>query len=207
MNDKNLYIERLRSTIEETLGNKIRTPRDFVNLSKAILARQHIHISPTTLKRLWGYLKENTTTRTSTLDILSRFIGYKDWNDFCQNFYSIDIEMQEHAIINRKISTDELKAGQIIEINCYPNKYWMLAYTGNNSFRIIQSQNSKLDSGDTFSCYMFIEGEPLYIDKLLHKNFSPATYIIGTRGGITFNTVKVIDNYEQDNIQEGIKDK
>lgn len=197
----------LRLTIEETLGSQIKTPKDFVFLSKNIFTRQHVHISPTTLKRIWGYLKEKTTTRISTLNILSRFIGYKDWNDFCLNFSSIDIELQEYAITNKKISTNELEKGEIIEVNWYPNKYWKLCYTGNGSFKILQSQNSKLDSGDTFNCYLFIEGEPLYIDKLLHKNYQPTAYMVGAKGGITFNKIEITKNTKLENEKNNKENK
>lgn len=40
------------------------------------------YISPTTLKRLFGYVKPATVPRTSTLSVLARYVGKTGWSDF-----------------------------------------------------------------------------------------------------------------------------
>ena len=40
------------------------------------------YISPTTLKRLFGYVKPATAPRTSTLSVLARYVGKAGWSDF-----------------------------------------------------------------------------------------------------------------------------
>lgn len=197
--DKQLKIKRLCLIIEETLGYKVSTPRDFSCLSEIIFARHHVQISPTTLKRVWGYLKENTETRISTLNILSRFIGYKDWNEYCLSNNSIDIEMQEYFITNKKLSTCNVEIGQQIEINWYPNRSCIIRYIGSQTFKIIKSTNSKLYTGNTFKCSLFIEGEPLYMDDLVQNDETPAPYVTGKKGGITFNLINVVDCLESEN--------
>jgi len=76
-------IEKLRKTVEKTLDREMRTPKDFTFLADSIFEKLHETVSPTTLKRMWGYLSEPVTPRLSTLDILSQFVGYSSWNDFC----------------------------------------------------------------------------------------------------------------------------
>lgn len=195
--NKQLKTQQLCNIIEETLGYKLNTPRDFSCLSKIIFSRQHVQISPTTLKRVWGYLKENTETRISTLNILSRFIGYKDWSEFCKNNNPIEVEMQEYFITNKKISACDIQIGQEIEINWYPNRYCLILYMGNQTFKIIKSINSKLSKGNTFKCNLFIEGEPLYMDDLIQNNDTPTPYVTGKKGGITFNLIKIVENTEK----------
>lgn len=197
--DKQLKIKRLCLVIEETLGYKISTPRDFSCLSKIIFTRHHVQISPTTLKRVWGYLKENTETRILTLNILSRFIGYKDWDEYCQSNNSIDIEMQEYFITNKKLSTSKVEIGQQIEINWYPNRSCIIRYIGGQTFKVIKSTNSKLYIGNTFKCSLFIEGEPLYMDDLIQNNETPIPYVTGKKGGITFNLINIVDYIETEN--------
>ena len=77
-------LAKLREQIEGVIGRKMKTPKDFEFLSECIFEKFHEKISPTTLKRLWGYLSESTTPRKSTLDILSMFVGYANWKDFCK---------------------------------------------------------------------------------------------------------------------------
>ncbi len=77
-------IKKLCETIEKTINREMHTPKDFNFLADCIFEKLHETVSPTTLKRMWGYLYEPVTPRTSTLDILSQFVGYSSWSDFCK---------------------------------------------------------------------------------------------------------------------------
>lgn len=77
-------LERLRQELEAAVHKKIQTPKDFEYLSDCIFQKLHEKISPTTLKRLWGYIPETSTPRVSTLNILAEFLDYQDWDAFCR---------------------------------------------------------------------------------------------------------------------------
>ena len=77
-------LQQLRQCIEDKLDYKLRTPKDFDNLSEDIFQKTHKHVSNSTLKRLWGYLGSLSVPRQSTLDILAQFIDYTDYESFCQ---------------------------------------------------------------------------------------------------------------------------
>ena len=74
---------QLRNAIEEAVGRKMKSPKDFEYLSHAIFEKTHQSISTSTLKRFWGYLQQYASIRVSTLDLLAQFIDYKDYDDFC----------------------------------------------------------------------------------------------------------------------------
>ena len=76
-------IQRLREAVESVAGRRMQTPKDFDFLSEMVFDKIHQHISPTTLKRLWGYLPESSMPRTSTLNLLAQFVGYSNWEAFC----------------------------------------------------------------------------------------------------------------------------
>ena len=63
----------------------MQTPKDFEFLSESIFEKVGERVSPTTLKRLWGYLSETTIPRLSTLNILAQFVGYAGWAAFCED--------------------------------------------------------------------------------------------------------------------------
>lgn len=75
-------IDRLRQAIEQAVGRQMQTPKDFEFLAVCIFDKTHQSVSVSTLKRLWGYTAQYATTRTATLDLLARFIGYSSWEDF-----------------------------------------------------------------------------------------------------------------------------
>jgi len=79
-------LAKLRESVEGVVERKMKTPKDFEFLSECIFEKFHERISPTTLKRFWGYLSETTTPRKSTLDILSMFVGYDNWKNFCRAY-------------------------------------------------------------------------------------------------------------------------
>ena len=54
--DKEKYIEELRKSVESMVGKDMRTPKDFSMLSEQVFNRLKILLSPTTLRRLWGYI-------------------------------------------------------------------------------------------------------------------------------------------------------
>ena len=76
-------LEELRHRIEAEVGCAIRTPKDFDFLSKQIFEKLHENLSTSTLKRVWGYVHDtDSSPRKTTLDLLSRFIGYPDFATF-----------------------------------------------------------------------------------------------------------------------------
>jgi hypothetical protein len=82
MNKNAPEILALRQDIEYEVKRRIKTPYDFEFLSGVIWERLHDNISPTTLQRLWGYIDGADTTRRTTLCLLSRFLGYADWEAY-----------------------------------------------------------------------------------------------------------------------------
>lgn len=70
MNNESVEIVELRKKIEESVGRVMHTPADFDFLSGAIWERIREYISPTTLKRTWGYLDGVKNIRFSTLETL-----------------------------------------------------------------------------------------------------------------------------------------
>jgi len=87
MSQDQAYAE-LRQALEAAVGRKMRSPRDFDFLANAILEKIHQSVSTSTLKRFWGYLPQYASIRLSTLDLLTQFLDYKDWEDFIHSHES-----------------------------------------------------------------------------------------------------------------------
>lgn len=186
-NDKN--VAQLCTNIKLYIGRKVRTPKDFNFLSEIVLAHTHLYVSSTTLKRMWGYLHETTRARTPTLDVLSIFLGYEDWTDFCNTHTLFNPKFQEGTVNDRKVFFAELEARQLIEIKWLPNSCCTLEYVCGHSFKIVSSTNSNLRPGDIVNCCFIIESRSLYfIDSTINGHFYDV-YCIGRTGGITFRMI------------------
>lgn len=179
--------ERLCNTIEEKVGRRMETPQDFVWLSGQVWETIHERVSVNTLKRLWG--KEGyevMVPRRSTLDILAKFIGYRDYATFG---ISGGEDNSEHLLV-RHLVTKNLEKGIKVRLTWLPDRLCEATYKGNGRFLITEVENSKLSVGDTFECSIIIEGEPLYLNNLIHNDIPPSLYVVGKKKGIHFEVVE-----------------
>lgn len=78
-------IERLKSSVEEKFGKKVSCQKDCKILSNCILDSNGEYISPATLRRLFGFLITNSNPSRVTHDILSRYVGYNDWEHYIES--------------------------------------------------------------------------------------------------------------------------
>lgn len=184
-------IIQLRSDIEKHIGQALLSPSDFQRLIQQIWNQQHAILSLSTIKRLWGYVDGNGLPRLSTLNTLSQFVGYADWNE-----YLVALEQRggnESAIFQGEgISTAMLQTNDKIEVCWQPNRRCVFRYLGDNQFVVEESINAKLHTDDLFNAATFIVGHPMYIDNLLCSDGSRSSYVAGKRHGLT--SVNLIKN-------------
>lgn len=180
----------LRHMVEYVTGCKMCTPKNFNLLAVRIYDRTHVSLSPSTLKRFWGYATKdeasNGMRRKSTLDVLSRYAGYTDWEAFChREKISPDKDASNLFFGHKQITADSMQPGDTLIVIWKPNRRINLRYVGNSMWMVVDSKNSKLSVGDTFKCHIFIEHQPLVLSDLIHDNLPPCGYICGKNGGIT----------------------
>ena len=184
-------IYELRLRIETSIKRKIQTPADFDFLRGIIWERTHEQISTSTLKRLWGYVDGIDNARNSTLNVLSKALGYENWDAFILKLKSENMDNSD-LVMSESVSSSDLKIGDRLMITWQPNRVCRLKYLGDNQFEVMESQNSKLKVGDTFRCGLFILGEPVYINDLRQNNGTgePKLFVIGNKSGLTKLRVK-----------------
>ena len=181
--------ERLKQEVERTLGHALQTAADYEELSELLMEHGREHLSPTTLKRLWGYLpKEQVTTRRHTLDVLARFVGYRDYGTFCERMEKKGEEtlqeVQSGILVTERITADMLKKGQMLTVTWNPNRRIRIRHLENGKFVVVEAENTKLSIGDSFLCHLMIQHEPMYVDQLVHEGERPVAYVAGLRDGV-----------------------
>lgn len=179
----------LRQTVERTAGFKMVTAGNFEELSNLIWEKTRERLSPTTLKRFWGYLKnESVDTRPHTLDVLAKYVGYRNFDVFCNNRNNYE-NIQSRIIDSDSIDVKNLIRGESLHITWIPDRSIVIKYLGNSQFEVIESVNSKLSIGDTFTCNLFIQNEPLYLSNLIHEGSTPLTYVAGEKEGVNIRVL------------------
>ena len=183
MNKNAPEILSLRMDIEREVKRRIRTPYDFEFLVGVIWERLHENISPTTLKRMWGYIDGADTTRRSTLCMLSRFLGYTDWEAYMATL-ATRTDVESDLFAGEGLSIDDLQAGDCVEVTWLPNRRCVFRYEGNARFLVTEAENAKLHVNDRFETACFILGKPMYIDRLIRGDEPPTAYVAGAKSGL-----------------------
>ncbi len=170
--------------VEETFGMKATTPSHFEQLAGLIFERTGELLSPTTLKRLWGYINESTVPRKSTLNILASSCGWRGFDEFVKgNTPEIESGFVGARVLNAE---KELQPGEIVRVMWQPARVCVIKYLGKSNWVVVSSEGTRLSAGDTFTCPMIIAGEPLYLDNVSHDGSRPGVYVCGRNHGITF---------------------
>lgn len=180
----------LRHQVEHLMGVEMKLRRHFDTLAESVFTQTSNMISPTTLRRFWGYQEADVSVSRHTLDVLSMFVGYHNWDDFRQCSEQ-QRESGEYAgsgfIINiKKVKSETLNCGQQVVITWKPDRRVVVVHEGTDVYRVVSNENSKLRPDDTFHCVQLVEGQPLFCSDLLRKGCAPMSYVGGKQGGITF---------------------
>ena len=197
-------IRRLCSQLETAVGRKLRTPKDFKQLCEMVEARTGEQLSYNTMRRAWGIVGGDIQPRRSTLSILSRFLGYHDWDGFVaanskvageeeadkENDLSLrkddDKEASTPLVVRHIDVPTELHIGDRLRLTWQPGRVCDVEYDGSLHFRVLASQRTRLQPGDTFLCSLIVDGEPLYLGVMQKPNQPPMTYVCGKISGVRF---------------------
>lgn len=173
----------------ENSGNlKVSTPKDFELLSDIIQRSTGVLLSPTTLKRIWGYVNESVTPRRSTLDVLARFCGWKDYEHFTRGKIP-DIESGNIGSSSIKAG-ENIQPGERIKLFWNPSRVCTIEYLGNLEWKVVSATATRLSPGDKFRCAIILSGEPLYLDNLIKNGNRAGIYVCGRKSGVSFERLR-----------------
>ena len=175
-------LQSLLSAVERKFGRRVATTTDFEALSVVMEYEKGETLGATTLKRLWGYISQRATPRLSTLDILSRYVGYGDFSQYC-------VETQKDAEVSAFFGTSlvlssDLEEGARLTLGWAPNRVVRLVHETGNWYRVEESVHSKLMSGDRFQLSCFFKGCPLVIPAIYREGKVTLPYIAGKAEGL-----------------------
>lgn len=183
-------ISALKAAVEAAAGIKMSTHSDFLILVSMIEKKMKEHISEVTLERLWNYsTRKSDTTTERSLNVLAQFAGYGDWDDFCEMLRK-EGKIESQFFITESVLTSELTPSDILRLAWQPDRVITVKYLGDNRFEALETENSSIRPGDSFSCLMFQKGRPLYMDMFQRCGEPEASsansrYAVGQDNGLT----------------------
>lgn len=189
----NLEIENLKILVVKTYGKALNTTTDFEEFSYHMKRKINKTLSASTLKRIWGYVKDEHRSRGMTLDILSQYVGHKDYAEFVEWLQMRHLSNSSFFNAEQVISSD-LEPGERVDIGWCPNRLVKLHYLGENRFEVTASENSKLHAGDRFVAGCFIKGKPLYLPYIERDGERTAPFVAARQSGLS--TLQIIKTNE-----------
>ena len=155
-------------------GSDLRLPSDCELVSLDIQSKTGIRIGATTLKRLVGFAQDERTPHTSTLDAIARYLGYAHWEEH-SGFDSTDEEVR----------SADLPVDACVEITYLPDRLVRMQYLGNQRYRIVDSQNSKLQTDDEVEIQSFMLHHPLLVLNVWRNGESLGQFTAGRVSGLS----------------------
>ena len=140
-------------------------------------------VSVSTLKRLWGYVSQQTTPREATLDVIARFVGHKNFKDFRLSMLGEYTDTSAYVDATY-ISASDVPDGGILSLGWAPDRLVRLRKTGAQSWQVVASYNSKLREGDCFEASSFFKGLPLFVPAVYRDGQTLPSYIAGKKDGL-----------------------
>ncbi len=170
----------IKEMLEKRAGYEIRYPSDCERLVYEIADATRQHIGVTTLKRLFGFVKGTSAPRLSTLDILARFLGYRNYDHL---LLSLDPDKETALSPIRQIQAAEIAPGSRLRI-AYNHGSLSLECCGECLFRIEQSADSHLRTDDVATIRSFRVSYPLFIHQILREGTKLPAYVAAKVSGI-----------------------
>ncbi len=173
----------IKQDIEQVLKREIRYPADCEVLEQDIKYKCNETVSASTLKRLFGLIKGNFEPRLYTLDVISKYLGFKNYDHYLEILAKKDVS--EFICIEELIIQD-LSAGDTYEFGYEPLRRIGFMYLGNGTSKILFSENSKLQANDVVKITLIALHYPLFISEVVRDNKQLGPYTAGKVSGITY---------------------
>lgn len=163
-------------------GSAMRQPSDCELLSLDIQGKTGIRIGATTLKRLTGFAEDERNPHTSTLDVIARYLGYAHWDELAK---IEDKGNSDFDIADGEVRSADLSVGSEVEFTYLPDRMVRLQYLGNCRYRVIDSQNSKLQADDEVKILNFVLHHPLLVLQVWRNGESLGQFTAGRVSGLS----------------------
>jgi hypothetical protein len=183
-NVSNEAIYLLKKDVEDKAGFAMRAPSNFSALSDDVYHTTGQTLSISTLKRIWGYVEASNNIRISTLTVLARYLGCRDWDEYCEKKHVFTSSTSDFIAESGK-QASELNVGDELALEWSPDRFCHIRCLSTGRFEVLTSINGKLRKGDVFSAPFFALGQPFYASGILRGDEKLPPYVAGKRNGLT----------------------
>ena len=184
MGCKKEILKLVRTQIDLPLNKSV----DFDILAQSIKDKTGETLGANTLKRLFGYKTRQVEPRHSTMDVLSRYLGFSDYD-------ALRMEIGDEADISmfspiELVEVADLDKGTQVRVTYEPNREFELDYTGDCKFTVRNAKGSRnIVPGDVMSISQLAIGHRFVAAHVWRDGKDLGVYEGAKERGITSLTV------------------
>lgn len=175
----------IRLLLEEKLGRRIRYPKDCDGLAVEISKIAGDRLSPSTLKRIFGFITPGGAPSLYTLDVISKFLGYLDWEDLQAQLKSLG-DSHFLDVGPNILRSEDISEGYEFEIGYSPERKILLLCIGKATFRVLESENSSLCKDDIVVIHLLGQNYPLIVNSIHRDDKILGPWIAAKSNGIDY---------------------
>ena len=139
-------------------------------------------LSLNTIKRLTGILQYESNPREITLEIIARYLGYKDYN-LLQT--TINNKISDFNTLSNFIDLKLQPIGKEILIKWEPERVIKIRHAGEGVYQVEESVNSKLLKGDVLSLSQIAVGFPFLVKEVVRGGQLLGSYTAACTEGVS----------------------
>ena len=174
--------ELIKKRIIEKLGQPIRYPKDCNALAEDIYTKCKNRVSSSTLRRLLGFIKGDTSPRQHSLDLIANYLGHESYDELLE---TLAPQSKDTSPKITELNTKNLRKGDKFELAYKPDKNVIVQYLGKSEFKVLSSRNSQLLPDDIFKVHQVSLHHPLFILQITRKGEQTGKLVEAKVSGIT----------------------
>ena len=172
---------KIKQLVEDKFGKEINYPKDCTVLADVMREEHNLAISASTLKRLFGFYKEIQKPRLYTLDMIAKYLGYKNWSELDNQIMD---DNTDHKVVDI-IEPEKLSFNSRLVVVYSSVRKILLKFLGDCKFLILESTCTFLQKNDVVLIDNLVRGYPLVCHNVIRENNELGKHIIGKYSGIT----------------------
>ena len=170
----------IKEKIHHRFGQEIRYSKDCDTLASHISQSCKARVSGSTVRRLYGFVKGIREQRQYTLDIISEYLGHKNWDELLISFEKTETVSEK---ILERLTPLQIKSGQTVQINYEPRKQIEVKKHG-KIFQVVSTNEKKLLLNDEVKFQLLELHYPLTFTHVIRQGNSIGRLQLATVSGI-----------------------
>jgi hypothetical protein len=171
----------IKEKIEQKFNSPVRYSKDCENLANAISNETRSKISGSTIKRIFGIIPTNHTPSLYTLDVISKYLGYPNFDELINEFRA---PIKSNNLLLKELIVSDVNFEERLEVHYDKNHFIAFKRKDTCNFETLESNDKRLAVGDTFTFKQINLNYPLFIENLIRGEQAKGDAILGKIYGV-----------------------